>query len=303
MNKAYNFGKWIFFVAIVSVFLISCGEANTKKKVATKVDKIEDTSEPINDRELLKHFASEAGKLFTEIGGSSAGDYQKNLSNKKCEVNLEPFAFDVMKGGAFYSTFKKRVFVMGMLTKPEGSSDYQIGTSSAFPISSGGVCVTNYHVFKSYNPAKPHEYESMFVMDFEGKVYPVIEVLAASKKDDLAIFRIKCEDGDIEPLALGYDQPAGEELNLISHPDDRFFYYSRGYLNRKYIKPGTSKVRQCMSAEFAKGSSGSPIMDQYGNVVGVVAGTQNIHYLPQVASYQMTIREIIPVSRIKALIQ
>lgn len=209
----------------------------------------------------------------------------------------------IIEQSVFYNEFRKSVLVMGILSKQEGISDYNMGTASAFSISKDGICVTNYHVFKSFDPAKPKEYETIFVMDFEGHVYPVIEVLAASKHDDLAIFRIDCKGKEIIPLALGNDLQVGEEIHLISHPDRRFYSYTSGYINRKYLKPGTSKIRQCISAEFAKGSSGAPIMDNSGNVVGVVAGTQNIHYLPNGGSYQMTIREIIPVSRIKELIK
>ncbi len=149
----------------------------------------------------------------------------------------------------------------------------------------------------------PNEYITAFVMDADQNIYPVTEVLAASKQDDLAVFKIDTKGRSLPALPLGDDLPTGEPVNVISHPDKRFYTYTQGHVNRSYIKAGTTKVRQNISAEFAKGSSGAAVMDKCGNVAGIVAGTQNIYYVPQWEAYQATIKEIIPVSRLKELIK
>lgn len=302
MRKISNLKTHIVVIVCITGFLFACSKENKTNSIS-RVQKIVDDSEPINDAKLLKHFLSKAKSYYAQNGGTEANELKKQTSNKKCEVSLENSSLQVVKGGAFYNAFKKRVLVMGMLYKRGEEAEYQISTASAFPISKDGICVTNYHVFKSYDRSKPSEYETMFVMDYDGEVYPVVEVLAASKQDDLAIFRINCGNMEMLPLILGNNLPAGEDVNLISHPNRRLYSYTRGNINRKYIKSGTTKIRQCISAEFAKGSSGAPILDNCGNVVGVVAGTQNINYNSKPETYQMTIREIIPVSRIKKLIQ
>ncbi len=298
-NKYFEYIKVSVIICLVA-FLFSC---NDEDKPYSNDNKVIEKQEVINDAEMLKKFLQKAEDYYIKNGGTQANDYKKQTLGKSCEVNLKSPSSQSIKRGAFYKELKKSILLMGILTKQEETSSYVIGTASAFSISKDGICVTNYHVFKSFDPAKPKEYETVFVMDVKGNVYPVIEVLAASKHDDLAVFRIDCKGKEMLPLALGNDSPVGEEINLISHPDRRFYSYSQGHINRTYLKPGTSKIRQCISAEFAKGSSGAPIMDNYGNVVGVVAGTQNIYYDQRGKGYQMTIREIIPVSKLKALFE
>ncbi len=262
-----------------------------------------ETEAPVNDAKRLKDFEQQASAYYNEHGGVDAATYKQQLSNKSCEVAVWPASKQLFRGPAFYKQFRKGVLKMGKMFKCGHCPEDHISTASAFVISADGVCVTNYHVFKSYDPSKPNEYITFFVMDVEQNIYPVTEVLAASKHDDLAIFKIDTKGQQLSPLCMGEEQPVGEAIHLISHPEHRFYTYTQGHIDRKYIKPGTTKIRQSISAEFAKGSSGAPIMDDCGNVVGVVAGTQNIYYDQEGKIYQSTIKEIIPVSRLKELIK
>ncbi|WP_430813276.1 S1 family peptidase [Carboxylicivirga sp. RSCT41] len=257
---------------------------------------------PINDAERLKSFEQQASAFYKEHGGVDADTYKKQLSSKECEAEVLPLQHVPYSAYAFYRRFRKSVLMMGKMYKCGHCPEDHISTASAFMISEDGVCATNYHVFKSYDPSKPNDYITFFVMDYEQNIYPVVEVLAASKHDDLAIFRIDTKGQKVPALSLGQEQGPGEAIHLISHPDHRFYTYTQGHIDRKYFKPGSKKIRQSISAEFAKGSSGAPVMDKCGNVVGVVAGTQNIYYDQEGNVYQSTIKEIIPVSRLKELI-
>ena len=52
----------------------------------------------------------------------------------------------------------------------------------------------------------------------DGKTYPVTEILAASKVDDIAIFRVK--GTDLKPLPIlpeGKDIAVGKNVNIIAH--------------------------------------------------------------------------------------
>lgn len=257
--------------------------------------------EPVIDASILKEFEQKASAYYAQNGGTDAATYKQQLSNKKCNISLEkPTNLSPAKGD-FYKQHKGGVLMMGKMYKCGQCPDDHINAASAFIISDDGVCVSNYHVFKSYDPSKPNNYITYFVMDHQKNVYPVTEVLAASKHDDLAIFRIDTKGQEMQVLTIGEEQGAGAPVHLISHPDHRFYRYTQGHINRTYIKAGTSKRRQSISAEFAKGSSGAPVLDNCGNVVGIVAGTQNIYYEPKWQGYQSTIKEIIPVSQLKEL--
>ncbi len=290
-------------LVVVCLLMGSCVKNTNVKTSSVAFDNGNSIEEPCNDAVLLKKFEQAASAFYKENGGTDATSYKKQLLNKRCRVSYLKPSYHQWEGSEFYSRFKQGVLMVGKMYQCGNCTDDHISVASAFTISEDGICVTNYHVFKSYDPAKPNDYITFFVMDADKNMYPVIEVLAASKKDDLAVFRIDTKGQKIPVLCIGEEQGIGEEVHLISHPDNRFYRYTQGHINRKYIKPGTTKVRQSISADFAKGSSGAPVMDRCGNVIGVVAGTQNIYYDSEGKIYQSTIKEIIPVSRLKKLIE
>ncbi len=285
----------------LGLLLCNCNQTTTIDSTSNSTGEYITEEEPLNDTELLKDFESKASDYYKEHGGTISDTYKEQLNNKNCKVSVNPELTDAYEGAAFYQRFKSGVLMMGKMYKCGHCPKDHIIIASAFVISNDGVCATNYHVFKSYDPSRPNNYITYFVMDSEKNVYPVTEVLAGSKKNDLAIFKIDTQGKKINALSLGNQRVTGEQVNLISHPDSRFYSYTQGQVNRTYLKPGTSKVRQSISANFAAGSSGAPVMDDCGNVVGIVSGTQNITYGPN-EIYQMTINEIIPVSSLVELI-
>lgn len=300
MNKGI---LYLWTAASLIYILSGCSQPLQNKVSSSEILPYEVESSPIHDSEWLKLFEEKATGFMADNKVTAANTYKEQLSGKTCKINTEELKSISYDGSSFYQTFRKGVLMMGRVYKCGHCPVDHISVASAFVVSKEGICVTNYHVFKSYDPSKPNDYITFFVMDSEQNIYPVIEVLAASKQDDLAVFRIDPGEAELHPLAIGEQKAPGASIHLISHPDHRFYTYTTGQINRHYIKPGTTTIRQSISAEFAKGSSGAPIMDDFGNVVGVVAGTQNIYYDPKGEVYQATIKEIIPVNRIKALME
>lgn len=176
------------------------------------------------------------------------------------------------------------------------------GLASAWVLTVDGVMVSNYHVFANKDHA------GFGVMLRDGSTYPVTEILAADKDADIAIFRVKA-DG-LTPLPLrtkGKDQKVGQAVHIISHPDGRYFTYTTGYVSRywKGLRAGKA-TWMSVTAEFARGSSGGPVLDDCGNVCGMVANTQPIYYGSKGKTgkgpFQMCIRNCVPVYSIHRLI-
>ena len=144
------------------------------------------------------------------------------------------------------------------------------------------------------------------VLTKDGKVSPVVEILAADKSADIAIFRVKGEG--FTPLALGNSSKVGGDVHIIAHPDSRFFSYTSGNVSRYYKSSNGKATWMAVTAEFARGSSGGPVMDEMGNVVGMVANTQSIYYPKRKKTdfrgpFQMVIRNCVPVNAIRKLIE
>ena len=83
------------------------------------------------------------------------------------------------------------------------------------------------------------------------------------------------------------------------------YVYTNGVVSRTFIKesgnPFANRVE--ITADFAKGSSGGPIMDDRGNMVAMVSCLHPIFYVDQPPTdRQMGIKECIPVSSIVRLL-
>jgi S1-C subfamily serine protease len=111
-------------------------------------------------------------------------------------------------------------------------------------------------------------------MDVHGKVYPVLEILAANRTGDTCLFRISKKG--LKPLALGPAAHPGSQIRVIGHPGDSFFYFSAGHIaNYERDEEGLRWLN--ITADFGQGSSGGPVMDGAGNVVGQVSRTYTLY--------------------------
>lgn len=235
----------------------------------------------------------------TEKGTSSSmEELRKQLTNASIGFTLKenPQAPKLSPEEVYQKT-RTAVLVLGKLYKKPNTEDWKLYQATAFVIDPDGLCVTNYHVFEEMWNGTVEE-KGMGVMDIEGNYYPVTEVLCASKSDDIVVFRIDAEGKKLPYLSLGKEAAVGSDVFIVSHPAGNFYYFSSGKVTRKYWYPAQNSKRMSISASFALGSSGGPILDSQGQVIGMVAATVS---LPSSRYVQMMVKEIIPVSAIRSL--
>ena len=209
---------------------------------------------------------------------------------------------------AGYDDLAKSVFMIGSVYKCDKCDDWHpSGAATAWSLTEDGVMVTNHHVLAAAKGA------AFGVCGVDGKVYPVKEVLATNAAADIALFRVDTGEDRLKPLALGADAPVGTRVRIMSHPEGRFFFQTSGEVARysKLAARGSRPERTWMSvtADYAKGSSGGPVVNRNGRVVGVVANTQSIYYGsrdPQKKDdpgpLQMVVKNCVPVAAVRALI-
>lgn len=239
------------------------------------------------------------------------------LGRTTCKIKLP---VSVQKPLAnLYSNCADSVVVIGTVFKC-GHCDKWHNRSSAtgWVLTEKGVMVTNYHVFEGKDVA------GFGIRTRDGKVAAVTEILAASKRDDVVIFKVS--GTGFNPLALAPDAAVGSELHVIAHPAGRYYTYTSGRVSRYYrkrIASGDGPTLMAVTAEFARGSSGGPVMNSAGNVIGMVSSTQSIYTSGAAQTkpakergksgkkseksdrskvFQMIIRNCVPVSAIRALI-
>lgn len=210
---------------------------------------------------------------------------------------------------AGYGDIAKSVFMIGSVYKCGKCDEWHpSGSATAWSLSEDGLMVTNHHVLAG---AKGDVFG---VCGVDGKVYPVKEVLAANPAADIAVFRVDPGDDRLTPLALGADAPVGAPVRIMSHPEGRFFFQTSGEVARYSKTPARGKrpERTWMSvtADYAKGSSGGPVINRQGRVVGIVANTQSIYYgsrdpekKDDPGPLQMVVKNCVPIAALRGLIE
>lgn len=180
--------------------------------------------------------------------------------------------------------------------------------ATAYSLSEDGICATSYHVMEDIieKDMEALEGDSLYyVSDMKGRVYPVTKVLAWSKENDAAIFQVDTRGDKMVPLPLGTYTPTGSRIYVTAHPRGVLYVFTEGMVtrNRRSDQGHISCGRMEISAEFAFGSSGGPVVDRCCNLVGMVANTVGL-YADQEnkRDQQMVIRTAIPVEEIKKLI-
>lgn len=260
-----------------------------------------DTPVVIDDAALTKDLANEIGKFVSVKKTTPA----KKLGDQLLERHSASIKLPVASEKALTDLYGKRVGSVGIIASVYKCTKcplwHRSGCATCWALTEDGVMVTNYHVFNG------KDHDGFGVLTQDGKVAPVTEIIAADKDHDIAIFRVA--GSGYTPIPLGKAQNVGGEAHIIAHPDSRFFTYSAGNVTRYYSDRNKRKSYWMgVTAEYARGSSGGPVMDDAGNVIGMVASTNSIYYPPRNKSekkgpFQMVIRNCVPVDAIRKLIK
>jgi serine protease Do len=140
----------------------------------------------------------------------------------------------------------------------------EFGTPSSsgtgFFISQNGVALTNFHVLKDAKFA--------FIRDYKGNIFQIENISRISEECDLAEFNVVSNGINFPTLTLTNEiPPKGSEIFVIGNPEGLESTVSTGIIS-SIRDQENNKVIQ-ISAPISPGSSGSPIMDMKGNVIGV----------------------------------
>lgn len=193
---------------------------------------------------------------------------------------------------------QKAIAVVGGVYKCKRCTRWHVAPASGFLIAED-LLVTNYHVVNQ------PERSTLAVRLFDGRVFMVESVVVASERYDLAVVRIP--NTGITPVALGQAAPVGAKVDLISHPNQNFYTLSEGRVARYFMTQRDKKTVPAMAitADFGRGSSGAPVLNEAGEVVGIAASTESLYYTEDDGdqkNLQMVFKNCVPVSQLRELI-
>ncbi len=140
-------------------------------------------------------------------------------------------------------------------------TDREGGQGTGYVVREDGVIATNFHVIG--------EHRSFRVKLSDGKTYEPTRIIAVDRKKDLALVQIDREG--LPPLPLG-DSDAltpGQAIFALGNPLGFDFSISRGVVAALRELEENPMVQVAIPIE--PGSSGSPVLDMKGEVIGTIA--------------------------------
>lgn len=222
---------------------------------------------------------------------------------------IQPGEVAPAPASAKYEEACRGIVVVGSIEHCKKCDEFHMGAvSSGWIIDPRGLIVTNYHVLNDKDAGE------IGVMTFDGKVFPVRGVLAADREGDAAILSIDPGEAGLVALPLAATADTGEAIRVIGHPDGRFFSLSEGIVSRVFTEETDDegsgrRTWLTVTADYGAGSSGAPVLNSAGEVVGMVSSTAALladtedGKEPVASDVQMVFRDCVSVETIRGLIK
>ncbi|MGA0845418.1 MAG: S1 family peptidase [Luteolibacter sp.] len=252
--------------------------------------------QPIDDLSLIRGFERDLGKHAEHGEFPDVASLIDQLEKAPDQIEMPDMPHQSVPNPI------DAVYLVGSVYKCGRCDQWHAGgVATAWALTADGLMITNHHVFANAKGG------AMGVTDRHGQCHPVEAVLAADPNADLAIFRVRA--AKLNTLVLGPDAAIGTQVRVIGHPGRHLFMQTSGEVARYSIRRSKENpqgsIWMSITADYAKGSSGGPVIDPEGRVVGVVCSTQSIHSDDTEGKrgpLQMVVKNCIPVSSLRAML-
>jgi S1-C subfamily serine protease len=234
----------------------------------------------IDDDEYADNVVRSSKKLLEGHKLVATEALRREVRLKGCAVKLAPCAHQKLSPPELYERLRESTLAVGSFYKCPDCGGWHFNASAGFVVGEGGIVSTCCHVVLPEDEDVKESY--LVAADAAGHVFPVRSVVAADLDSDTCFVKI---DAALKALPLRSDVRVGETVFCLSHPGGYYFMFTQGMVSRL-----NSRRDQCVdergqtnglltrpvlflnvTAEFAPGSSGAPIIDEDGNVVGQVS--------------------------------
>ena len=177
-----------------------------------------------------------------------------NSKKSKRSVPIKNSAPKSRKIADVVDEIKENVFLI--IQYDEEGNEQGIGTG--FFVNNHGTAVTNYHVF---------ERGSDFRIKLDGdRLYKVTDIYAYNQDDDYLIFGVDLQGRARKGLDFTQSKPRiGEDVYVLGNPKGLETTLSKGIVSS--LRPEYNLIQ--IDAAISPGSSGSPVLNDKGKVIGV----------------------------------
>jgi S1-C subfamily serine protease len=277
----------------------------------------QEPADAVDDDALLGRIEAACAALRDHLSLRPVATLREGADGRRCALALAPQQIAPLPPEALHDRLLRSTVIVGHYYRCEECEEWHFSACTGFVVGADGAIATCYHLLED-DPSMPGAL--LAVADWQGQAYAVTEVLAADRDADVAI--LACTAKDLEPLALCDALPrAGQRVWCLSNPDHQFATFSEGMVARRYrvhgVAPGTeheprtasaparAQTMLAVSCEFAVGSSGAPVVDARGNVVGIAQSTSTVFVDPdaELAETQMVSRTAVPAAALRGLVR
>jgi hypothetical protein len=229
---------------------------------------------------------------------------QPQLTRSRCDVRFGAPKTRILRAEEVYDQARNATLSIGKFYRCMKCDKWHTQLAGGYAVTVDGVAATCFHVLESDEEMRD---AALIAADAEGNVYPVLEVLAANRGADVVLLRTAASG--CRPLALNEGVRPGDRAFCLSNPKELQGFFSLGHVSRFYRhhtgpKQSGGAVFLHVTTDWAAGSSGAAVLDEYGNAIGHVASTRTLLWRdekPQAGSVQMTLKQAASAAEVRAL--
>lgn len=201
--------------------------------------------------------------LYSQISDLKNELKQKDKTIDSLKIILKTYVeINSEKNSGLSSYYKKLRKGVVLIVAGGGKSNEQIHQGSGFLISKSGIGITNNHVVAGH--------DILFAVDYLGIPHLITEILDSNEYKDYVFFQLENQEADYHFCDISNSKPKiGEKCFAISNPHGFENTLTTGVVSSfrgidtedEFIQTNTS---------VAPGSSGAPLFNKKGRVIGVV---------------------------------
>ncbi len=229
----------------------------------------------------------QAKKLQTSSALLSMTEVLEQAKRQQCDLVLPPADTRPLAPRERWQRARQSHIRVGAFFLCSRCDRWHLDLAGGYAITADGAVATCAHVIA---PPEGMKEGWLVAATEDDELLVVTEVLACNAATDSAIIRVKITR-PLTPLPLSVDISPGDDVWCFSDPDGKRGYYSDGVVSRFVRRPfmrkkevdklpdGTRLVRPVWletTTDWSPGSSGSAVIDQFGNCAGHVSEIESV---------------------------
>lgn len=257
--------------SIFVIFVVLAFGLNTPKSATAQREAPFDVfGDSIDNRVIIKYLESKTKALVESQPKDAVATILEQLESATHSSDVK---FDSLTNAGtatkekLYQHMIKSSLFFGILYDCGRCDRTHSSFSGAVVISEDGLILTNHHVLQTNGQTRT---EGFMAMTWDGRCFMVEKVIAVDETADIALLQLKADGYKFHAAPIAAKRPTPmDPVRVISHPSGEFFALTQGEVSRYAV--AKKQIWMEITADFGRGSSGSGVFNDQGEVVGVVS--------------------------------